>query len=284
MAKQNNSLTELQALEGIYEHLSAMDDLSKEVNVMVTKLSKIEQSQSEYKTALSTMITLTESMIKSFDEMKKTRAAGTPITVCRKDDVSTSVRSEVKSAVNEAVSGFHGHMDRMADNHKRPPLLTIRMNLSAKVLAVIMAIEILVGAIACFGFINTPMYLGNELYQSYERLNYPNPGAGYHNAHQLVNAGERQQLKNRIRSSENKERSYIAYRDTLRQLLNDQSIFINRIQYENTERLIDYTDSTDIIKSAHFRKDGSIRITDSPEVLTLHDARTMKKVRWIDVK
>ena len=48
--------------------------------------------------------------------------------------------------------------------------------------------------------------------------------------------------------------------------------------------MIDYTDSTDVIKTAHFRKDGSIRITDSPEVLTLHDARTMKKVRWIDVK
>lgn len=76
----------------------------------------------------------------------------------------------------------------------------------------------------------------------------------------------------------------IAHRDTLRQLLNDPSIFINRIQYENSERLIDYTDSTDIIKAAHFRKDGSIRITDSPEVVTLHDARTEKKVRWKTIK
>lgn len=251
---------------------------------MVTKLSTIEQSQSEYKTALSTMITLTESMTKSFDEMKKTKAAGTPITVCRKDDVSTSVRSEVKSAVNEAVSGFHEHMDRIADNHKRPPLMNIRMNLSAKALAVIMTIEILVGAIAYFLFINTPMYLGNELYHSYERLNYPNPGAGYYNAHQLVNAGERKQLRDMIRTSENKERSYIAYRDTLRQLLNDQSIFINRIQYENSERLIDYTDSTYVIKVAYFRKDGSVRITDDQRINTSTDARNKKGVKWQQIR
>ena len=133
-------------------------------------------------------------------------------------------------------------------------------------------------------FINTPMYLGDELYKSYARLNYPNPGAGYFTAYRLIEAGERKQLKDEIRRSEHRERSYIAHRDTLRQLLNDPSIFINRIQYENSERLIDYTDSTDIIKAAHFRKDGSIRITDSPEVVTLHDARITKKVRWKKVR
>ena len=42
MAKQNNSLTELQALEGIYEHLSTIDDLSKEVGTISTRLRKIE--------------------------------------------------------------------------------------------------------------------------------------------------------------------------------------------------------------------------------------------------
>ena len=128
------------------------------------------------------------------------------------------------------------------------------------------------------------VYLGDELYKSYARLNYPNPGAGYSTAYRLVEAGERKQLKDEIRRSEHRERSYIAHRDTLRQLLNDPSIFINRIQYENSERLIDYTDSTDIIKTAHFRKDGSIRITDSPEVVTLHDARTGKKIKWKDVR
>ena len=43
MAKQNNLLTELQALEGIYEHLSTIDDLAKEVGAISTRLRKIEE-------------------------------------------------------------------------------------------------------------------------------------------------------------------------------------------------------------------------------------------------
>ena len=47
MAKQNNSLTELQALEGIYEHLSTIDDLAKEVGVISARLRKIEDRLKE---------------------------------------------------------------------------------------------------------------------------------------------------------------------------------------------------------------------------------------------
>ena len=47
MAKQNNSLTELQALEGIYEHLSTIDDLAKEVGAISTKLRKIVERLKE---------------------------------------------------------------------------------------------------------------------------------------------------------------------------------------------------------------------------------------------
>ena len=47
MAKQNNSLTELQALEGIYEHLSTIDDLVKEVGMISTRLRKIEEQLKE---------------------------------------------------------------------------------------------------------------------------------------------------------------------------------------------------------------------------------------------
>ena len=47
MAKQNNSLTELQALEGIYEHLSTIYDLAKEVGVISTRLRKIEEQLKE---------------------------------------------------------------------------------------------------------------------------------------------------------------------------------------------------------------------------------------------
>ncbi len=47
MTKQNNSLTELQALEGIYEHLSTIDDLVKEVGAISTRLRKIEERLKE---------------------------------------------------------------------------------------------------------------------------------------------------------------------------------------------------------------------------------------------
>ena len=47
MAKQNNSLTELQALEGIYEHLSTIDDLAKEVGAISTRLRKLEERLKE---------------------------------------------------------------------------------------------------------------------------------------------------------------------------------------------------------------------------------------------
>ena len=280
MAKQNNSLTELQALEGIYEHLSTIDHLSEEVGKLSTRLSKIEQT---HNTTLTTMTAFTESMTRSFDEMKKAKAAGASISVYRKEDVTMTVRSEVKSAVSEVRSDFNRHINQIADTHKHSPLINIRINLSAKVLAIILAIEILVGTIAYFWFVNTSMYLGNELYHSYQRLNYPNPGAGYHKAYQLVSAGERKQLRHLIRASESKEHSYIAYRDTLQQLLNDKSIYINRIQYQNTERLIDYTDSTDIIKTAHFRKDGVVLITDDQRVNTLENVR-QKGIQWEKVR
>ena len=284
MAKQNNSLTELQALEGIYEHLSTIDNLSEEVGKISTRLSKIEQT---HNTTLTTMIAFKESMTRSFEEMKNTKATEVPVSLCKTEAVKTIVREQMTEALKgidlkaEVSPEYYERMDKLI---KRPPLLSLHLNLTAKVFAIIMAMLLVLGAAGYIWFINTPMYLGDELYKSYTRLNYPNPGAGYTTAYRLVEAGERKQLKDEIRRSEHRECSYIAHRDTLRQLLNDPSIFINRIHYENSERLIDYTDSTDVIKTAQFRKDGSIRITDSPEVLTLHDARTMKKVRWIDVK
>ena len=47
MAKQNNSLTEFQALEGIFEHLSTIYDLAKEVGTISTRLRKIEEQLNE---------------------------------------------------------------------------------------------------------------------------------------------------------------------------------------------------------------------------------------------
>ncbi len=254
----------------------------------------IEQTKLDQKTALSTMITFTESMTRSFEEMKNTKATEVPVSLCKTEAVKTIVREQMTEVLKgldlkaevslESSQIMNEQIEKMKEIAKRPPLFSLHMNLTAKIFAIIMALFLVLGIVGYVWFINTPMYLGDELYKSYARLNYPNPGAGYSTAYRLIEAGEKKQLKDEIRRCQHMERSYIAHRDTLCQLLNDQSIFINRIQYENSERLIDYTDSTDIIKAAHFRKDGSIRITDSPEVVTLHDARTEKKVRWKKIR
>ena len=254
----------------------------------------IEQTKLDQKTALSTMITFTESMIQSFEEMKRTKSTEVPVSLCKTEAVKTIVREQMTEVLKgldlkaevspESNRKMDEQIEKMKEIAKRPPLLSLHLNLTAKAFAIVVALLFVLGIAGHIWFINTPMYLGDELYKSYARLNYPNPGAGYSTAHRLIEAGERKLLKDEIRRSKHRERSYIAHRDTLRQLLNDQSIFINRIQYENSERLIDYTDSTDIIKAAHFRKDGTIRITDSPEVVTLHDARMEKKVRWKKIR
>ena len=250
----------------------------------------IEQTKLDQKTALSTMITFTESMTRSFEEMKNTKATEIPVSLCKTEAVKTIVREQMTEALKEldlkaevspeSSRQMNEQIEKMKEIAKRPPLLSLHMNLTAKIFAIIMALLLILGAVGYVWFINTPMYLGDELYKSYARLNYPNPGAGYSTAYRLIEAGERKQLKDEIRRSEHRERSYIAHRDTLRQLLNDPSIFINRIQYENFERLIDYTDSTDVIKTAYFRKDGSIRITEDQRISTMADALNTKGIKW----
>ena len=250
----------------------------------------IEQTKLDQKTALSTMITFTESMTRSFEEMKNTKATEIPVSLCKTEAVKTIVREQMTEALKEldlkaevspeSSRQMNEQIEKMKEIAKRPPLLSLHMNLTAKIFAIIMALLLILGAVGYVWFINTPMYLGDELYKSYARLNYPNPGAGYSTAYRLIEAGERKLLKDEIRRSEHRERSYIAHRDILRQLLNDPSIFINRIQYENSERLIDYTDSTDVIKTAYFRKDGSIRITDDQRISTMADALNTKGIKW----
>ena len=250
----------------------------------------IEQTKLDQKTALSTMITFTESMTRSFEEMKNTKATEIPVSLCKTEAVKTIVREQMTEALQEldlkaevspeSSRQMNEQIEKMKEIAKRPPLLSLHMNLTAKIFAIIMALLLILGAVGYVWFINTPMYLGDELYKSYARLNYPNPGAGYSTAYRLIEAGERKLLKDEIRRSEHRERSYIAHRDTLRQLLNDPSIFINRIQHENSERLIDYTDSTDVIKTAYFRKDGSIRITDDQRISTMADALNTKCIKW----
>lgn len=284
MAKQNNTLTEIQTLEGIYEHLSTIDELSTTVGEISIRLSKIEQV---HNTSLSKVVTFTESMTRSFEEMKKTKSAEVPAVLCKPETVKTIVKEQVKEALEELdlkAEISPEYYERMDQLIKRPPLLSLHLNLTAKVFAIIMALLLILGAAGYVWFINTPMYLGDELYKSYARLKYPNPGVGYSAAYRLIEAGERKQLKDEIRRSEHRELSYIAHRDTLRQLLNDQSIFVNRIQYEYSERLVDYTDSTYIIKTAHFRQEGSVRITDDQRINTMTDVRNTKGIKWQKIR
>lgn len=272
------------------------------VNVIAPEINTIKedisQTRLDQKTVITSVQACTDSLKESFDEMRKTKEAGTPITVCRKDDVNTSVRSEVNTAVREAMTGLdmtariseesqtrlNEQINRMTERLKRSPLLTLTMNLSAKALAIILAIEVLVGGIAYFWFTNTPMYLGYELYQSSIRLNHRSPGQRYHFAYQATAAGRRKVVKAEIRNSLAKEKDYCAYTDTLRQVLADTTVFINGITYGKTEKIIDYTDKSGIIKSAYFRKDGAIRITDDQRMISLENARNMKGIRWKRVR
>ena len=174
-------------------------------------------------------------------------------------------------------------IEKMKEIAKRPPLFSLHLNLTAKVFAIIMAVLLILGAAGYVWFINTPMYLGHELYISYVNRRHPSPGQGFHKAYQATLSGNRKGVKALIRSSNYWEKDYKTYADTLRNILSDSTIFINGIQYDQYERLVDYTDSTGIIKSAHFRKGGSVRITDDQRMITLEDARNTKII-WKRVR
>lgn len=47
MAKKDNTLSELQVLEGIYEHLSTIEELSSRVSSLSTRISRVEEKLRE---------------------------------------------------------------------------------------------------------------------------------------------------------------------------------------------------------------------------------------------
>ena len=259
----------------------------------------INQTKLDQKTCLSTIISNNDSLKEAFEEMKQQKAEGDKIEVCTKADVRKIVHEEVNSSMKEALSGFNmkasipetfyekinQRFDKINAFLKRPPLvrLNLKVNPSGKVLAIILAVLVLSGLGAYFYFVNTPMYLGHELYKSYIERHQPYPGSAYHLAYQEVKAGRRTDVKARIKLSKSQEADFQLYADTLRSVLKDSTIYINGIRYGKYERLVDYTDRTSVIKSAHFRKDGSIRFTDDQRMLSLEDARTLK-LRWKRVR
>lgn len=257
----------------------------------------INQTKLDQKTCLSTIITHNDSLKEAFEEMKQQKAEGDTIEVCTKEEVRKLVKEEVSSSMTAALKGFSmkasiadscyeridQRIEKMDASLKRPPLMKVNMNISAKILVIIITILLGAGVAGYFWFVNTPMYLGHKLYKSYIERHHPYPASGYHLAYQEAKAGRREDVKARIKLSRSQEADFQLYADTLRSILKDSTIYINGIRYGEYERLVDYTDRTDVIKSAHFRKDGSVRITEDQRMLSLEDARNFK-LKWKKVR
>ena len=267
------------------------------VQVIEPKIDAIQQdvnqAKLDQKTCLNTIISNNGSLKEAFEEMKQQKAEGDTIIVCTKEDVCKIVKAEVKSALSgfdmkasiadSCYEKFDQRIEKMDASLKRPPLMEIHMNLKAKFLVIFMAVLIAAGVAGYFRFVNTPMYLGHQLYESYIKRHHPYPQSGYHLAYQEAKAGKRKDAKARIKLSRLQEADFQLYADTLRSVLKDSTIYINGIRYGESERLVDYTDSTDVIRSAHFRWDGSVRVTDDQRMLSLEDVRRLK-IKWKTVR
>ena len=77
---------------------------------------------------------------------------------------------------------------------------------------------------------------------------------------------------------------YRAYTDSLRQILSNNSIRIVGILYGDSEKIIDFTDSTNIYKSAHFDKKGGIRVTADDRMISLEDTKRKTNIKWKKVR
>ena len=150
------------------------------------------------------MTAFTESMTQSFEEMKNTKSIEIPVSLCKTEAVKTIVREQMTEALKgielkaEVSPEYYERMDKLI---KRPPLLSLHLNLTAKVFAIIMALFLVLGAAGYIWFINTPMYIGHELYMSYVNRLHLSPGQGFHKAYQATLSGNRKGVKALIRSS-----------------------------------------------------------------------------------
>ena len=272
------------------------------INNITPKLESMKEdislTRADQKTCTEAVLTSTEAMVTAFNEMKQQKLTGPCIAVYGKEEVSRNISQEVKTAFKSAMDGVNLNAripsedieklteatQSIKEAVKRPPLLSLSLNLPAKILAVILLIEILVGAGAYLWFVNTPMYLGNELYQSHCRMNHPDPGSAYHRAYQKADAGFSKEAKALIGLSLLNEKEYIAYSDTLSRALSHPGIYISDIIRDKQEQLVSFVDSTGVVRSAHFRKNGSLRITDDQRIMTLEDTRRIKGVKWTSVQ
>lgn len=110
----------------------------------------IKQTKLDQKTALSTMITFTESMTQSFEEMKNTKATEVPVSLCKTEAVKTIVREQVTEALKEldlkaevspeSSQQMNEQIEKMKEIAKRPPLLSLHLNLTAKAFGIVAAL------------------------------------------------------------------------------------------------------------------------------------------------
>ena len=184
--------------------------------------------------------------------------------------------SEAKAGIDESIAGIK----------PRTPLLSI--TISNKVLLVLTATVLIFVSIGWIAFINSPMYLANQLYSQSTYGDIRNPGGYYHDAYTKIKAGKRKEIKALIRSNELLQKSYREAEAILAPLIG-ADIYVTRIQHgQNADTLVDYRHrGNDIYWSAYFTADGSIWITDSDKIVVPLDAEktlTSKKVKWEKVR
>ena len=258
----------------------------------------INQTKLDQKTCLSTIITHNDSRKEAFEEMKQQKAEGDTIEVCTKEEVRKLVKEEVSSSMKAALKGFSmkasiadscyeridQRIEKMDASLKRPPLMKINMNLSAKILVIIIMVLLAAGVAGYFWFVNTPMYLSHQLYQSHRDIYGGAPGSKYDWAYRNILAGHRDKIKSLIKTNKTKKEDYRAYTDSLRQILSNNSIRVVGILYGESEKIIDFTDSTNIYKSAHFDKKGGIRVTADDRMISLEDTKRKTNIKWKKVR
>ena len=258
----------------------------------------INQTKLDQKTCLSTIISNNDSLKEAFEEMKQQKAEGDTIIVCTKEDVRKLVKEEVSSSMKNALSRFDmkayipdfyfnkfdQRLDKMDASMKRPPLMEINMNLKAKFLVIFMTVLIAAGVAGLFWFVNTQMYLSHQLYESHRDIYGGAPGSKYDWAYRNILAGHRDKIKSLIKANRAQKEDYRTYTDSLRQILSDNSIRIVGILYGESEKIIDFTDSTNIYKSAHFDKKGGIRVTTDDRMISLEDTKRKTNIKWKKVR
>ena len=258
----------------------------------------INQTKLDQKTCLSTIITHNDSLKEAFEEMKQQKAEGDTIEVCTKEEVRKLVKEEVSSSMKAALKGFSmkasiadscyeridQRIEKMDASLKRPPLMKVNMNLSAKILVIIIMVLLTAGVAGYFWFVNTPMYLSHQLYQSHRDIYGGAPGSKYDWAYRNILAGHRDKIKSLIKTNRAQKEDYRAYTDSLRQILSNNSIRIVGILYGESEKIIDFTDSTNIYKSAHFDKKGGIRVTADDRMISLEDTKRKTNIKWKKIR